>query len=157
MRAGRIGLRLTIVVLLLSCGGLARAAGAAPSLDAYRGHVTYVDFWASWCGPCAESFPWLNAMQAKYGAHGLRIVGVGVDTQSTNADRFLKAHPPQFPIVRDPDGALAEHYAIEGMPYAILLDASGHVLSRHSGFRAGQTDEYEQAIQDALSTEGVAP
>ncbi|WP_206675483.1 TlpA family protein disulfide reductase [Solimonas terrae] len=150
-------MRLFVALLLCGCGGLARAAGTAPSLDAYRGHVTYVDFWASWCGPCAESFPWLNAMQAKYGARGLHVVGVGVDTQSASADRFLRAHAPQFPIVRDPDGALAEQYAIEGMPYAVLLDADGHVLSRHSGFRAGQTDEYEHAIQDALSPRGTTP
>lgn len=156
MRVGRIGCWL-ISMLILSASVPLQAAESQVSLDAYRGGVTYVDFWASWCGPCAESFPWLNAMQAKYGAKGLHIVGVGVDSQSASADHFLKAHAPQFPIVRDPDGKLAERYAIEGMPYAVLLDAKGRVLSRHSGFRPAQTNEYEHAIQNALSAEETTP
>jgi thiol-disulfide isomerase/thioredoxin len=137
--------------LAASLAPTAQAADASDALLAYRGQVTYVDFWASWCGPCAESFPWLNAMQVKYAKQGLHIVGVGVDTDAANAERFLKQHPPQFPIAADPAGKLAEHYDIKGMPYAVLLDADGNVLHRHAGFRAADTPDYEQHIKAALA------
>lgn len=134
-------------------------AAAAPDdlLRPHRGAVTYVDFWASWCTPCAQSFPWLNAMQAKYGPRGLRVVGVGVDADTTKGERFLQRHPAQFAIVADPKGVLAEHFGVQGMPYSLLLDASGKVLHRHIGYRADEAAEYEQAIQAALTAQGATP
>ena len=147
----------TTLALAASFGSTAASAEVPDLLKAQTGRVTYVDFWASWCAPCAQSFPWLNEMQAKYGARGLRIVGVGVDTQTAKGDRFLQQHPAQIAIVRDPQGALAQHYAVEGMPYAVLLDAQGHVLHRHTGFRVTEVAQYERAIEDALSTQGSHP
>lgn len=141
---------LTAALLGLSTLAAAHAA-EPPSLQPYQGQVTYVDFWASWCGPCAESFPWLNLIQARYAAQGLKVVGVGLDTSDAKADRFLKSHLAQFPIVRDPEGQLAERYAVEGMPYSVLIDAQGKVIHRHSGFHNDQTAEYEAAIQQALA------
>lgn len=150
----------TLLLGLTALTGLAvsSAAGAAPpgapdappALSAYAGRVVYLDFWASWCGPCAESFPWLNAMRAKYGER-LAIVGVDVDTDAKAADAFLAKHPAQFDILRDPKGALPEHYRIEGMPSAVILDAGGHVLHQHSGFHPQKTAEYEAAIDAALA------
>lgn len=141
---------------LLAAGIAFSAAAAEPpaALEAYRGKVTYVDFWASWCGPCAESFPWLNAMHAKYGAQGLQVVGVGVDNREANGDRFLKMHPAQFAILRDAKGEIAQHYAVEGMPYSVLLGPDGQILHRHTGFRASETAEYERAIEAALNAQG---
>jgi cytochrome c biogenesis protein CcmG/thiol:disulfide interchange protein DsbE len=145
-------MRLMTVALLLLCGMTASAADSPslpPALAAYSGKLVYVDFWASWCGPCAESFPWLNQMQEKYGAD-LAVVGVNVDTSAKAADGFLKKHPARFDIVRDPDGKLAELYAIEGMPSSVLIGPDGRVLHKHSGFRSHQTAEYEAAIRAAL-------
>lgn len=133
-------------------------AGAAPLPESLRpptGGVTYVDFWASWCTPCAAAFPWLNEMQARYGQQGLRVVGVGVDAQPEKGDRFLKAHPAQFTTTRDPEGKLAEQYGVEGMPYAVLLDAQGRVLHRHTGFHPDDAATYERAIQQALNDQGA--
>ncbi len=153
--------RLRKTALTLFCLGLAltgsrtATASSANAMDAARGHVTYVDFWASWCGPCAESFPWLNAMHDKYAAQGLRIVGVSVDTEASNAERFLRRHPARFDVTADPTGKLAETYSIENMPYAVLLNAEGTVLYRHSGFRATDTTDYEQHIKAALAANGA--
>ena len=146
-------MRLIAAVLLSLTAISAHAADPLPpALAPYAGKVVYLDFWASWCGPCAESFPWLNQMQARYGKD-LTIVGVNVDAENRAADAFLKKHPAAFAILRDPDGQLPERYKIEGMPSSVILDARGRVLHQHSGFRAGDTAEYEAAIRAALANQ----
>lgn len=138
-----------MVLVLLSMP--AAAAGDIPSaLAAYRGRVVYVDFWASWCTPCAASFPWLNSLQQKFGPQ-LAVVGINVDESDAAATAFLKHHPAYFDIVRDPAGALAEHYRVAGMPSSVILDGEGRVLHQHVGFRPQDTGEYEAAIRAALS------
>ena len=58
-----------------------------------QGEWTYLDFWASWCGPCKQSFPWMNDMHAKYGNKG-RIIAVSVDTRSTGrGPAFSRSNP----------------------------------------------------------------
>lgn len=155
MTRSRVPLVSVLVTLLFGFSPLLRASDVPDAIAALRGTVTYVDFWAGWCAPCAESFPWLNRMQAKYGAQGLRVVGVGLDAETSKGDRFLKAHPPAFAIVRDPVGALAERYGVEGMPYSLLLDEQGRVIHRHVGYRSDETADYEKAIQAALAANGA--
>lgn len=144
-------MRQLIAVMMLSCAAVAAAGSPTlpPQLAAYQGKYVYLDFWASWCGPCAESFPWLNRMHEKY-AGQLVVVGVNVDTDARAADGFLKKHPARFDIVRDPDGTLPERYRIEGMPSSVLLGPDGRVVHQHSGFRAADAARYEAAIRAAL-------
>lgn len=112
--------------------------------------LVYLDFWASWCVPCRHSFPWLNAMQEKYGDEGLVIVGINVDPERADADRFLDAYPAAFTLVMDPAGELAEQWQLQGMPSAVLVDAQGNELHRHIGFRADREQEYETLIRQFL-------
>lgn len=145
-------MRLFAAVVMLLSALSARAAGTLPKpLAPYAGKVVYLDFWASWCGPCAQSFPWLNQLQERYG-DALTVVGVNVDTDGKLADGFLKKHPAAFAILRDPAGELPELYKIDGMPSSVILDGNGRVLHQHSGFRAEQVAEYEAAIRAALAT-----
>lgn len=141
-----------MTAILLAFTALSASAASRPlpeALAPYAGRVVLLDFWASWCGPCAESFPWLNEMQARYG-QDLAIVGVNVDADAAAADAFLRKHPATFGILRDPEGALPEFYEINGMPSSVILDRDGRVLHQHSGFRKQQLSEYEAAIRQAL-------
>lgn len=119
--------------------------------------LVYLDFWASWCVPCRHSFPWLNAMQEKYGDEGLVIVGINVDQARADADRFLDAYPARFTLVMDPDGELAEQWQLQGMPSAVLVDAQGNELHRHIGFRADREADYEALIKTLLHRDDAAP
>jgi cytochrome c biogenesis protein CcmG/thiol:disulfide interchange protein DsbE len=121
------------------------------SLSKLKGKVVYVDFWASWCGPCKQSFPWLNEMQAKYGAKGFQVIGVNVDAKRGDAETFLASTPAAFQIAFDPQGITPKSYQIKGMPSSVLVGPDGKVLFVHSGFRADERKELESAIVAALA------
>jgi len=125
---------------------------ADPLLDiaAYRGQVLYVDFWASWCVPCRESFAWMNSMQAQFARDGLTVIAVNVDHERADAEQFLRSHPAQFRIVYDPQGLLPEKFGVRGMPTSFLIDRTGHVQSRHEGFRLADRDALAQQIRSLL-------
>lgn len=112
--------------------------------------VTYVDFWASWCGPCKQSFPWMNDMQAKYGKKGLEILAVNVDAKASDAEKFLASNPAQFKVVQDIKGAAAKAYGVKGMPSSYLI-VQGKVIATHQGFKETDREELEKAIQGALN------
>jgi len=122
----------------------------AIKLAKLQGKVVYVDFWASWCGPCRQSFPWMNEMQSRYGAKGLQIIGVNVDAKTDDARQFLVTTPARFAIAFDPQGATPRSYGIKGMPSSVLIGPDGKVLLEHFGFREADRAELESKIQSAL-------
>lgn len=136
------------LVALVPAGGAARAAGL--DLGPYRGKVVYLDFWASWCGPCRESFPWLSALAREFGPGELVVIGVNVDKDRQRAQRFLEDTPAGFPIVYDPDGRLAAAYQITGMPSAVLIDRQGRVRFQHVGFSTKKEEPYENDLRTLL-------
>lgn len=128
--------------------------GGVVDLAAYRGKVVYLDFWASWCGPCKLSFPWLNDMQARYGARGLQVVAVNLDRQRALADAFLVQVPAHFVVAFDASGDSARRYAVQAMPSSVLIAADGRVLQQHAGFRDEDRTAREAAIVSALAKAG---
>ena len=126
-------------------------ASVAPRLGALKGKVVYVDFWASWCGPCRQSFPWMNDMQQKYGAQGLQIVAVNVDAKRADADQFLSEVPARFAIAFDPKGEAPRKVGVKAMPTALLVGADGKVVKVHQGFREQDRAELEAMLVAALA------
>jgi thiol-disulfide isomerase/thioredoxin len=125
-------------------------AGNAVSLSALRGKVVYVDFWASWCAPCKQSFPWLNEMQARYRGHGFEIVGINVDARRSDADQFLAQVSARFTLAFDPHGDTPERYAAKGMPTSFLIGRDGTIVATHVGFRVEDQGRLEGEIRRAL-------
>jgi thiol-disulfide isomerase/thioredoxin len=139
-----------LAALLL--GGTATAADL--DLNAYRGKVVYVDFWASWCGPCKQSFPWLDRLVREYSSQNFVVIGVNVDKDRERAERFLSDTPADFSIVYDPKGELATAYKVSGMPGGVLIDRAGHVRFQHAGFSEKQKGIYEEQVQSLLAEKG---
>ncbi|MCC1496594.1 TlpA disulfide reductase family protein [Alcanivorax sp. 1008] len=158
MRRLRFIRTLNVFIALIVAGAALPALSAEQELSAEQfspalypeAKVIYLDFWASWCVPCRQSFPWLNEMQAKYAAQGLKIVGINVDRRHADAERFLADHAAHFTLVMDPAGGLAEQYQLQGMPSAVMIGPDGKELARHIGFRADRTDEYEAGLRRLL-------
>jgi cytochrome c biogenesis protein CcmG/thiol:disulfide interchange protein DsbE len=120
-------------------------------LDSLRGKVVLVDFWASWCGPCQKSFPWMADVYGRYAGKGLAIVAINLDKGRDPAEDFLRDHPAPFTVAFDPKGAVAKAYKVWGMPTSFLIDSSGKIVLTHSGFDPKRTAEVEAAIQKECS------
>ena len=125
-------------------------ANAVPLVDG-KARATYIDFWASWCGPCRQSFPWMNRMQDKFGTKGLRIVAVNLDSKRADAQAFLAQLPARFDLGFDSGGAVARQFGVTAMPSSVLVGADGKVIAVHHGFREEDEAELEQRIAAALA------
>lgn len=119
--------------------------------DALKDKVVLIDFWASWCGPCAQSFPVMEELQKAYGSQGLVIIAVSVDEKKADMEEFLKSHSVSFTVMRDAAQRLVAKSGIKAMPSSFLIDKSGTVAFAHTGFHGGATrKQYEQEIQMLL-------
>lgn len=144
-------LLLSLLVLLpLSFSSNAQAA-AQLDLPALKGKVVYIDFWASWCGPCRQSFPWMKEMQAKYAKDGLAIIAINVDQEKAKADAFLAEFQPAFSVLFDNGGTLATQFKVQTMPSSFMLDREGKPRFKHLGFHDGKRGDYEKEITQLLS------
>ena len=114
----------------------------------------YLDFWASWCGPCRLSFPWMNSLHDQWSAKGLRIVAVTVDRRREDAMGFLKAHPARFEVAFDPGAALARQLQVQTMPTSLLVAPDGTIVHRHEGFTASLGDKAATSVREALQRSG---
>ena len=135
----------------LAASSIPAHAGMRAVLHSLHGRVVYLDFWASWCVPCRESFPWMKALQRKYGREGLSIVAIDLNHNRANAQRFLRAFRPNFQVIFDPTGNLAERYKIIGMPTSFLIDRSGKIREVHVGFFLNQRATYERQVRELLA------
>jgi thiol-disulfide isomerase/thioredoxin len=159
----RIGLTAVLVLTVVGSALAAQTPARAPDflvygtnideprmLSEYRGKVVYVDFWASWCAPCRQSFPFMNELHAQYADDGLVVVGINLDEEREAARRFLEQVPAHFPIVYNPEGDLAEKYAVKAMPSSYVVGPDGRIVHRKLGFRLGEREEMERLIARQL-------
>jgi len=121
------------------------------ALSDYRGKVILLDFWASWCGPCRQSFPWMNDMQARYASQGLVVIAINLDKEKEDAQNFLSNIPANFEIGYDPEGHIAEIMNVMGMPMSYLIDQHGQIKQRLIGFNPKKQIEHEAHIQSLLA------
>ena len=146
--------KLAVLVALLLSGLTAGAAlqegsrlpdlskmGLKGTLPATAGKVVLVDFWASWCGPCKQSFPALERLHQTYGGRGLVIVAVSVDEDADAMQEFIDAHPVSFSVVHDAQQRLVETAGVEAMPTSFLVGKDGKVVAVHNGFKGEETEE----------------
>jgi thiol-disulfide isomerase/thioredoxin len=123
--------------------------GHTVDLASLRGKVVYVDFWASWCGPCRQSFPFMNALVTAH-PDDLAVIAVNLDTDGKDAARFLAQFPAQFTVLYDAAGSTPPAWGVIGMPSSFLIDTHGHLRSSHVGFKAETADQLRTAIDQLL-------
>jgi peroxiredoxin len=125
-------------------------------LRQFKGSVVYVDFCASWCGPCAESFQFINNLYREFKDRGLQVLAVNMDENPDDAKQFLEQHPASFSIVTDASDRCAEDFGVTGMPSSYLVDRGGNIRGMHLGFRSGEADEFRVLVEKLLDENNPA-
>lgn len=104
-----------------------KAIGGAPKkLADVRGKVVLVDFWATWCGPCRFISPKLSALQSRFGAQGLKVVGITTDAADVAAN-FAEKSQMKYAVVADESGDTSRAYGVSGIPTLFIIDKKGVV------------------------------
>jgi thiol-disulfide isomerase/thioredoxin len=164
-------------MILAACAALAAGAGPAraqlaagsrfPALAGFNlpgaalpdtaGRVVMVDFWASWCAPCKESFPAYGRLQERLGGKGFVIIAVSVDDDPAAYAAFVARLKPAFATVDDRTHALVESVQVPTMPTCYLVDRRGVVRFVHAGFRGAETERQLASEIESLLAEGKGP
>jgi thiol-disulfide isomerase/thioredoxin len=101
-------------------------AEEVPELDAHRGKVVLLEFWATWCPPCRRSVPHLNKLHSRFDSEGLEIIGI-TDERPETVKPFAKKFEMAYTIGLDNEGKTTAAYEVQGIPSAYILDRKGIV------------------------------
>jgi thiol-disulfide isomerase/thioredoxin len=123
--AGEIGSSLTF--------SLPSVEDTTINLSEFRGRVVMLDFFATWCRPCKEAIPKLNALQRAYGKDGLSMVGYAVDKGGKPIVKpWVVRHGMEFPVVLG-DMDTAKAWGVKVLPTTLVIDPQGRVVERFEG------------------------
>jgi thiol-disulfide isomerase/thioredoxin len=123
--------------------------GKPISLKSLAGRVVVVDFWASWCAPCAKSLPRLSRMRRD----GLAVLALSIDEDRGKALDFLERKErtaPTLDYLHDAKRAVAEAYDLGGMPSLIIVDRKGVLRYRHDGYTEADMKAIESEVAALL-------
>lgn len=155
-------LLLIFLTVFIHCANAAEVSGPAADftlksrsgqnlrLSEQKGNVVLINFWASWCGPCRQEMPKLEALYQKYQHLGFTILGVNVDKESGKGEALLKDSAVSFPILFDPESTVSRLYNIKAMPTTIIVDRSGNKRYLHLGYKSGEEEIYRDVIKGLL-------
>ena len=126
------------------------AAGKPLRLADLAGRVVLLDFWATWCGPCQKSMPWMIELAEKYRDAGLTIVGVSMDEEGWKVVKpFIEERKVTYPVVLGTKRVAYLYGDVEALPVAFFVDRGQRVAAIHIG-EANRKD-FEKAIQTLLA------
>jgi peroxiredoxin len=158
---GALFLALVLLVFLHEKGGeqaprlapevdLARADGTRMSLGDLRGKTVLVHFWATWCPPCAEETPALEALYRRLGPRGLEVVAISVDDAWAEVRRFVADHGVTYPVLLDPTADTAHRYGTMKYPETYVVDSGGRIIRKYVGAQDWAAPDMAAAIEATM-------
>jgi thiol-disulfide isomerase/thioredoxin len=126
------------------------AAGGTFGSRDMEGHVTLVDFWATWCGPCVAMLPVLENVHRSFAPKGVSFVGINSDGGGATLDEiraFMTAHTIPYPVVID-NGRVGGLFKVEALPTFVVVGRDGRIRASFLGYTSQST--LEKALREAL-------
>lgn len=137
-------------VVAPEAAGIVINGPADSRVSTLKGRVLIVEFWASWCGPCIESMPRLEALRKEVQAGGMgdrfEVLAVGLDQRLDDARRFLQVRPVSYPVVVDTVGIASRSYGVWRLPATFLVDPQGHVSQIYHGYGPGFAEDLRARV-----------
>lgn len=125
--------------------------GSKFDLASKRDKVVLLNLWATWCGPCREEIPDLQALHDKYAPKGFEVIGVSVDENGIEpVKQFVQEFKMTYPVALDPEGKLAGIFQTSVLPTSVLLDRTGKIVWKQYGLIMKGDEELLKAIEKAL-------
>ncbi len=129
---------------------LASNQGSNIKLSELRGNVVLINFWASWCGPCRQEMPALDALYKKYSPLGFTVLGVNVEEDSNPGKKLIRDLKVSFPILYDTSNKVSQLYQVQAMPTTVIVDRNGQQRYLHKGYQSGYEDAYAKQISELI-------
>ncbi len=126
--------------------------GKRTSLSELKGDkLTVLDFWATWCKPCAKSIPEIQKLSERYASEGVVFIGVNEDSprNTTKVKPFVRSMGVTYPILLDSEQKLMKAFLVQGLPTLIILNDKGEIVYTHQGYTSGDENIIQNKI-DAL-------
>jgi thiol-disulfide isomerase/thioredoxin len=128
-------------------------SGDTVKLSDYKGKVIVVDFWASWCGPCKEEFPFLIDLYNSYSGKNFSVIAVNLDDDASKVNKFLSniGKDVPFKIIFDKNSNLPPLYNVDGMPSSYIIDKKGILRYLNVGFKNSDKEKFINEIEKFLN------
>lgn len=135
-------------------------AGDTVTLSELEGKVIYVDFWATWCGPCKDEMPHLQKMATELKDKGFMVIAISTDDARTQAQvkPFIRRMGYDFTVVKDPNSeVLVAYNPAKTLPFGVLINREGEIIATHQGYNEGDEVHLREEVVEALSPTVKAP
>jgi len=126
-------------------------SGVNRRLSDYRGKVVFLNFWATWCGPCRFEMPSMEKLYRHYKDEGLEIVAVNLQEDLGSVQRFVEEYGLSFPVLLDTTGRIGATYGARSIPTTYIVDREGFVLAGTIGTREWDTEAYLRFFEKLLA------
>jgi len=152
-----------LTTLVASLAWAATVSGPAPvftlqsnkgqqvALAQLKGKVVMVNFWATWCVPCRQEMPHLQALYEKYNGLGFELLAVNVEKNNAEgARKWLEETPVTFPVLFDPENQVTKLYKVQTMPSTVIIGRDGTMRFMHNGYKPGYENDYQTQVRALL-------
>jgi len=128
---------------------VALVSGKTVKLSDFRGKVVFINFWASWCGPCVNEMPDIQKLSDAF-PDDLVVLAINCSEKKDKVEKFISDNGYTFNVGLDEDGAIQDKYPTMGIPYTLIIDAKGIISTTHLGASGDMFSVYEADVKDAL-------
>lgn len=124
--------------------------GETVSLKDYRGRLIFLNFWATWCGPCRAEMPSMQRLWEEFKEEDFVILAINIQEESKLVSSFMNERGLSFPVLLDEKGKVARTYGVRGIPTTFFLNPEGEIIGKAVGARDWDSEESFELIRELL-------